>query len=60
MLKDKLCERFWIDGQAGDEVRLLARMQFVLIDDLRTITSDEIERLENEVDEHERHSADQP
>lgn len=59
MQKAGLLSHCWEAGQAPDpQAHALSKAQFVLIDDFLTITSDDLNRLERELDEYERHSAD--
>lgn len=58
MLKAVICRDFWSAGSGNSDAVLLCKAQFQLVDDLLTITTDEIEQLENDVGQYERHQAD--
>lgn len=60
MQRALLLRRCWAERVAPDPwAHSLCETQFVLVDDLLTASTDDIEKLETEVAEHERHPTDQ-
>ena len=55
--KHQICEAFWVGSEVSPEVMARSKEAVGLLDDLETITIEQIEETERGLDEYERNQA---